>query len=162
MNSNTEANFAESIEAGSLAAAFAEVKDQRARRGIRYPLAPLLVLLMLAKLCGEDHPKAIAEWVSLRAQMLKKLLRLDWKRVPHASTYRRLMQAGVEVKQMEQKAAEFLSGLSPAVGELLNLDGKTLRGTIPGGQTRGLHLLSLQEAESNRVLAQVEVGTKEN
>jgi hypothetical protein len=45
---------------------------------------------------------------------------------------------------------------------LLNLDGKSLRGTIPAGQTHGLHLLSLQQAAQNLVLAQTAVASKEN
>ena len=45
---------------------------------------------------------------------------------------------------------------------LLNLDGKTLRGTIPAGQTRGVHLLAAYLPAEGWVLAQVEVDRKEN
>ena len=45
---------------------------------------------------------------------------------------------------------------------LLNLDGKTLRGTIPAGQTRGVHLLAAYLPAEGWALAQVEVAAKEN
>jgi hypothetical protein len=44
----------------------------------------------------------------------------------------------------------------------LTLDGKTLRGTIPAGQTRGVHLLAAFLPGEGWVMAQVEVGMKEN
>jgi predicted transposase YbfD/YdcC len=125
-------------------------------------LAPLLVLLVLAKLAGQDTPSAMAEWVALRAASLKAALGLDWKRMPHPSTYRRLLQRGLDLQQLEALAGQFLASLGQATEDLLNLDGKTLRGTIPAGQTQGLHLLALQQAGRNLVLAQQAVASHEN
>jgi hypothetical protein len=71
MNYNTSAPDARPAPLVSLAAKLAEVTDQRKRRGIRYQLVPLLVLVLLAKLCGADTPQAIAEWVAYRADGLK-------------------------------------------------------------------------------------------
>jgi hypothetical protein len=42
------------------------------------------------------------------------------------------------------------------------VDGKTLRGTIPLGQTRGVHLVAAYLPEQGVVLAQLQVDTKEN
>jgi hypothetical protein len=44
----------------------------------------------------------------------------------------------------------------------VTLDGKTLRGTIPAGQTQGVHLLAAYRPQDGVVLLQVEVGAKEN
>jgi predicted transposase YbfD/YdcC len=44
----------------------------------------------------------------------------------------------------------------------VTIDGKTLRGTIPTGETRGVHLLAAYLPEEGVVLMQVEVGQKEN
>ena len=162
MECTTKVDPGQGYEEGSLGAAYRGLKDQRAKRGIRYALAPLLIVMTLATLCGEDEPKAIAEWVSLRSEMLKALLKLPWKRMPHSSTYRRVMQQGVDVPQLEQEAGKYLSTMSQAASEQLRLDGKTLRGTIPPGETQGVHLLAVQEVKKNLVLAQTEVGVKEN
>src|SRR5438067_385993 len=100
MECTTKVDPGQGYDEGSLGTTYLGLKDQRAQRGIRYALAPLLIVMTRAKLCGEDQPKAIAAWVSLRSEMLKALLTLPWKRRPHSSTYRRVMQQGVEVTQL--------------------------------------------------------------
>ena len=51
----------------------------------------------------------------------------------------------------------------PARGSVIvNLDGKSLRGTIPLGQTSGMHLLAAYQADQGWVLAQAAVGHKTN
>jgi hypothetical protein len=42
------------------------------------------------------------------------------------------------------------------------LDGKTLRGTIPAGQSQGVHLLAAYVPEQGVVLMQMQVGEKTN
>ncbi|MCS6992675.1 MAG: transposase family protein, partial [Anaerolineales bacterium] len=60
MESTTEKGFV--FEIGSLYAHFQGLHDKRKPRGLRYPLALVLLLIVLAKLCGEDRPSGIAEW----------------------------------------------------------------------------------------------------
>ena len=57
----------------------------------------------------------------------------------------------------------FFAGI-PADGQLVQIaiDGKTLRGSIPGGQKRGVHLMAAYVPGEGVVLAQVEVDGKEN
>lgn len=74
----------------SLAAHLAALTDQRKPRGLRYQLTPLLVMLVLAKVCGANNPQEIAKWIEYRAAWLTEALGLEWKRMPHHSTYRRL------------------------------------------------------------------------
>jgi len=162
MEYTTEAGLAERVELKSLAARFAELTDQRQRRGIRYPLVPLLVLIVLAKLCGADKPSAIADWVSERTETLKQALGLTWKRMPHAATYRRILAAGMRLDEVEQTAREFLAGLKVTAEEVLAMDGKSLRGTIPTGETQGAHLLSICQVSNCAVLGQTEVASTEN
>ncbi len=51
----------------------------------------------------------------------------------------------------------------PARGRVhLALDGKTLRGTIPLGETRGVHLLAIYHPEQGVVVAQMRVEEKSN
>ena len=42
------------------------------------------------------------------------------------------------------------------------MDGKTMRGTIPAGQSRGLHLLGIFLPAEGWMIVQVEVDGKEN
>jgi predicted transposase YbfD/YdcC len=148
---------------GSLLAALTQVTDRRAARGRRYALAPVLLLMVLAKLSGEDRPSGIAHWISLRASWLITALGLKWKRTPHDATYRRLMAAAIDAGEIAEVVSHFLQAASVGdVAVLINLDGKSLRGTIPAGQTQGEHLLAAYQPEVGVVLWQVAVGSKEN
>lgn len=146
----------------SLEEMLSQLTDQRAARGVRYALRPLLMIFVLAKLTGEDKPGAIAQWAQERAAWLRKHLHLNWPRMPHHSTFRRLLQRGLAVSEWEEQARVWLSQYEAAAVALYNLDGKTLCGTIPGGATQGVHLLALQQATTNVVVAEAAVGTKSN
>jgi hypothetical protein len=53
---------------------FERVPDQRKRRGVRYPLAVLLTIALIAKLSGYSQVRALAEWARQRADELAVLL----------------------------------------------------------------------------------------
>jgi predicted transposase YbfD/YdcC len=160
MKKNSERSAKSPARLSSLAEALAKVRDQRAARGIRYELLPLLIILMLAKLADADTPLAIADWAAERAAWLRKHLQLDWPRMPHHSTFRRLLQKSLSLPDLRQQAQAFLAARQSSAQRLYNLDGKTLRGTIAGGTSKGEHLLALQQADTNLVLAQAPVGEK--
>ncbi len=146
----------------SLYAYLEQVADPRKSKGIRYPLALLLLLILLAKLGGEDTPTGIAEWVKHRAEMLREMLKLRRQSVPHHCTYRRVLK-DLDPEQFEQIAGEYQRSRRPDEEELvLSVDGKTLRGTILKGDTQGVHLLAAYLPGSGLVLMQVAVGSKEN
>jgi hypothetical protein len=108
MESNTQAGNL--YDVGSLFAHFQSLSDTRKRRGLRYSLAQILLLITLAKLCGESHPSGIAEWAAHRMEMLIDLLKLKWKKMPHHSTYRRILSEVVNVEELEQMSSAYLSG----------------------------------------------------
>lgn len=60
----------------TLYARLQRIKDQRKRRGVRYPLADLLLIGLLAKLAGQTSSRAIAEWAQLRQHELAQLFSL--------------------------------------------------------------------------------------
>src|SRR5258708_3349672 len=78
------------VSLGSLYSYLAKLTDRRKRRGVRYPLATILVLVVLAKLCGQYKPYGIADWAQQRRSFLVEALRLKHGRLPHHSTYRRI------------------------------------------------------------------------
>lgn len=146
----------------SLEQVLAQVPDQRAARGVRYELLPLLIMVMLAKLADADTPLAISDWAAERVDWLREHLQLNWRRMPHQSTFRRLLQRSLSLPELRQQAQAFLAARQSPQERLCNLDGKTLRGTIAAEQTKGTHLLAIQQAGTNLVLAQAPVGEKKN
>src|SRR5260221_13143779 len=75
------------FDMGSLMGHVSQLSDPRQRRGVRYVLSHLLVLLILAKLGGEDTLSGMADWVGWRGADLVKLLDLPRTSLPHQTTY---------------------------------------------------------------------------
>ncbi len=139
------------------------VTDTRQRRGLRYELALVLTLMVLAKLSGEDTPSGIAEWAKHRVRQLARAFELQRVCMPHHSTYRRILAEVVAVDELEQVAGSFLSWQAePGRSVVISIDGKTVRGTLDGGATQGTHLLAAYLPEEGLVLLKMEVGVKEN
>ena len=59
-----ESNIGSMINLSSLYNRFQALEDKRKAKGKRYALATILMGIFLAKLCGEDKPSGIAEWVN--------------------------------------------------------------------------------------------------
>lgn len=150
------------ISLPSLADVFAEITDQRKPKGIRYPLPPLLILLSVAKFCRQDTPAAIADWVTHRKALWQEKLQLQWKRMPSASTWQRLLGQHIPAAELDEKVGAYFHALSAPDKQLYNLDGKVVRGTIDPARQGQLHLLALQEAATNAVVAQTELLVGEN
>jgi predicted transposase YbfD/YdcC len=151
------------VDLDSLFAALSRLRDRRDARGLRYALVTVLVFIVLAKLAGEDHLRGIAQWVQLRKEVLAEALGLAKPQAPHATTYSRVLRWAVDIDELEQVVSQFFSAQAKAgQSVVLNLDGKTLRGTIPAGQTKGVHLLAAYLPEEGWVLLQIEVSSWEN
>ncbi len=156
----------------SLYAHLLTLTDQRDPRGIRYPLAALLTIATLAKLAEQNSPRAIADWARLRAPTLADLFGLDHPTMPHPTTWNRVFGAAIDPQQFSRLVADFLLAATtlPPCGTrkrrrgmiALCLDGKTLRGTIPAGKRRGVHLLAAYLPDQGIVLIEVAVDGKEN
>lgn len=151
------------FEVDSLFAALCKLHDQRDARGLRYALVTVLVFVVLSKLSGEDSLRGIAQWVELRKEALAQALCLVKPQAPHATTYSRILKDGVQVEELQQVVSEFFAA-QPGAGQsvVISLDGKTIRGTIPAGKSRGVHLLAAYLPEEGWVLLQVRVEQQEN
>lgn len=151
------------FDVGSLYAQLETLTDKRKARGKRYPLALVLVLVVLAKLAGEDTPYAIAQWARLRQDQLVEALSISRPGLPSHNTYRRVLGSALEVSELEAVVGAFLTS-PPGSGHsvLVALDGKTLRGSIPDGHTQGIHLLAAYLPEEGIVLMQIAVACREN
>lgn len=137
--------------------------DWRCPKGRRYALAPVLLLIVLAKLAGEDKPSGIADWIGGRGRLLRQVLRLPWPRMPHPNTYRRILEGAITPEELDRTVGEYLCRL-PGAGQsvLIAIDGKTVRGTIDPTNPRGEHLLGAYLPEEGVVLMQVAAGGKDN
>jgi predicted transposase YbfD/YdcC len=147
----------------SLYAYLLKVEDTRKAKGKRYTLTSLLILMMLAKLAGEDKPSGIAEWIRHRKELWVQYEILAQPKTACHMTYRRILQDTVSPDEFEGIVQAYhRQRLRTEQGIVLSIDGKSMRGTIPYGEQRGVHLLAVYVPGQGLVLAQAEVDKKEN
>jgi predicted transposase YbfD/YdcC len=158
-----ECNTGKVINLGSLYSRFQRLRDSRKPKGKRYALATILLAIFLAKLCGEDKPSGIAEWVALRGKWIASVLGLRRKSMPSHHTYRRILADVVDEEEFEALAREchqHRGGTGYQV--VVSLDGKIIRGTIDTEVSDGLCLLAVFLPGEGVTLAQVALESQQN
>ena len=151
------------FDLGALGRHLEELTDTRGAQGKIYPLARILTWMLLARLCGENTPHGIFEWVRLRQEVLVRLFDCKHARTPCLNTYRTVLGEVISQEELQTAFNRFL--LTQYGGQrslLVTIDGKTMRGTIPSGESSGVHLLAAYLPEEGVVLAQVAVEAKHN
>lgn len=140
-----------------------QLTDTRNSRGKVYPLGMVLTLITLAKLSGEDKPSGITQWIRLRRDAFVELFACKHKRMPCLNTIRTILQEIISLDELEMIFRRYLHDTyGGQQSELIVIDGKTMRGTIPKGEAQGVHLLTAYLPAEGVALKQVEVNTKEN
>jgi predicted transposase YbfD/YdcC len=114
--------------------------------------------MFLAKLCGEDKPSGIAEWVAHRGVWIAQVLGLKRKTMPSHHTYRRALAKNVDARELETLALEYHRHCGKAGYQVVvSMDGKILRGTIDLDSRDGLCLLALFLPGEGITLAQIAI-----
>ncbi len=138
-----------------------EAHDPRAENA-RHFLTDILVIAILAVMCGCDDFPGIVEYARDEQDWLKTFLRLPHG-IPSLSTFRRVfavLRPSV-LQEVMQRWSRELAG--PLEGKQINLDGKTLRRSFDQGWDKsGLHIVSAWCVQENLVLAQKAVDEKSN
>jgi len=145
---------------GSVYERLSQLTDLRGANGKRYRLETVLMIVLLAKLCGEDTPYGMAEWAKNRQDELVKLLCLKRPHVPNHNTYRRILAYKIYAEEVERLVGEY--NQQGAHGKIYALDGKAVRGMRKKEESGSEYLLSVYDVEEAKVMAQVQVGRKEN
>jgi predicted transposase YbfD/YdcC len=148
------------FDKGSVYDRLCKLTDLRGANGKRYRLETVLMIVIMAKLCGEDTPMAIAEWAKNRPEELVKLLCLNRSSMPSHHTYRRILAHKVYVQEVERLVGEY--NQPGKHGDVYAIDGKAVRGMRKKDEEANEYLLSVYDVEQAKVMAQVEVGRKEN
>lgn len=165
---NVPADLPFAFSMDTLMERLSQVTDLRKRRGVRYALPMLLSVAVLARLCGQTRLEPLAHWAHLRARELAHLFGVARTTMPHQHTWSRILGDAVAIDSLETLLHDFFSEQLttreiPERGSVvLAIDGKPVRGTIPAGQTRGVHLVAAYVPEQGVVLAQRAVDHKAN
>lgn len=148
------------FDKGSVYARLYKLTDLRKANGKQYSLETLLMIVLMAKLCGENTPMEIADWAKHRQNELVEILHLSKPKMPHHNTYRRILAYKVYAEEIERLVGEY--NQQGEHGRVYALDGKAVRGMRKKDDPTGEYLLSVYDVEQGKVMSQVEVGRKEN
>lgn len=150
------------FDVGSLCAHFSRLIDGRKARGKRYTLVTMLLLMTLAKLCGEDTPEAIADWARERGEALAGMLKLKRSAMPHATTYGRVLRKAVLPETFEREMLAYFAQQPDVLNAHQRcIDGKQVRGTELVAGEGNVYLLGVYVPGTGVMLMQVELATGE-
>jgi predicted transposase YbfD/YdcC len=147
---------------GTIAIHFKSLEDPRAEYRIEHQLMDMLIITICATICGANDWEAVAEYGRAKQEWLSTFLELP-NGIPSHDTFNRLF-ARLNPEQMQSCFINWVEEVhQTTAGELLNVDGKTLRGAVEPGSAKSLiHMVSVWSSEHRLVLGQQKVDEKSN
>lgn len=130
-----------------------QVNDPR-RPNRLHPLSQMIVMAVLAVLCGADSWEDVGEFASEREDWLKGFLDLPHG-IPCPDTFERVF-ARLEPKQMEDCVRRWLEALSVGPDDQVAIDGKSLRRSFEQSWDKSgmVHIVSAFATNNRLALAQ--------
>lgn len=144
-----------------LTTAFSQIKDPRRDITKLHELNDILLISILSVICGAETWKDIQTFGTAKEDFLRTFLKLP-NGIPKLDTYRRVF-AAIDSEQFEAAFIEWVNELADiSKGQVIAIDGKTLRGAKKAGEKSPIHMVSAWANENNLVLGQVKVSEKSN
>src|SRR5215468_1979393 len=153
-------------EPSPLVTALAAVPDPRRQcKNLRHPLVDVLVVGFCGVLCGCEDFVELETFGRTKEDFFRRFLELP-EGIPSHDTFRRVFQA-VCPQALQRCLIQWLEGIRQATpaaaGEVVAIDGKTLRRTFDRAQGLGaLHRVSAWATANGLTLGQVAVDAKSN
>jgi len=140
---------------------FAAIPDPRIDRTRLHPLTSVLVLSLVAVICGADSFVAIQEFGESKEPWLKTFLDLP-NGIPSHDTLGRVF-AILDPVALAKAFREWMRAVAGLThGGVVALDGKTLRRSFRERGSGFIHMVSAWSAQNRVVLAQVKTEEKSN
>lgn len=140
---------------------FSQVKDPRRDLLKLHKLNDILLISVLAVICGADTWKDIETFAISKEEFLKTFLELP-NGIPKLDTYRRVF-AAIDSQCFENCFIEWVNSFTSLNDkEVVAIDGKTIRGAKSQGKKSPIHMVSAWASEQNIVLGQVKTQEKSN
>lgn len=141
---------------------FAELDDPRFERGKRHRLTEIITIALCGVICGAESWVEIEHFGNAKRDWLAQFLELPHG-IPAHDTFGRVF-AQLDPAQFERCFLGWVQTLlTPAVGEQVAIDGKTLRRSHDRSQGRGpVHLVSAWAETERLVLGQLASAANSN
>jgi len=130
--------------------AFSEIEDFRRPQGVRYPLGPMLVIVIMSIACGYPAYREIERFANANSDRLAEIFSLNQNRMPSHTTFRNMIQHTDfnNIYQIFRNWAEQHVSISP--GDWLAVDGKAIASTVSNYDNSYQDFISLVSVFSQR------------
>lgn len=141
---------------------FSVVPDPRLARGQRHRLLDIMVIAVMAVICGALGWTEIEAWAESCEDWLKTFLELPHG-IPSADTFARVFSI-IDAESFQRCFSKWACAVNEASGgKLIAIDGKTIRRSFNrAAEKSAIHLVSAWSVENQIVLGQVKVDDKSN
>ena len=141
---------------------FGDLEDPRVNRTLRHKLIDIITITICAVIGGADTWVDIELYGKSKYKWFKKFLEPP-NGIPSHDTFGRVC-ASLEPEQLQQCFLKWIQSISQiSLGEIVAIDGKTLRHSYDKGKEKGaIHMVSAWAIENRLVLGQVKVDEKSN
>jgi predicted transposase YbfD/YdcC len=138
-----------------------QVPDHRIPGMVTYPINEILLASLVGVVCGADDWDGIVEVAEASLEWLRGFLPFS-EGVATAQTFRKVFRL-IDRRTLSEAFAAWAGSARRRQGEVIAVDGKTLRGSKSSADGKGaLHLVSAYATEAGLVLAQRAVDGKSN
>ncbi|WP_340619089.1 ISAs1 family transposase, partial [Xenorhabdus entomophaga] len=149
------------MQATTISHAFGDLTDPRVNRTKQYALIDILTISICAVLCGCEGFNAIEEYGKSKEAWFRQFLELP-NGIPSHDTFHDVINR-LDPQEFEAAFIQWVNRLAKISGDIIALDGKTLRGTLDNANgASALHLVSAWSVENQLCFGQVKVSDKSN
>ena len=143
---------------------FEELSDSRQQGKVKYNLAEVVVMAIIAVTAGAEHWNEIALYCKAKQEMLKSVFHLELKNgTPTDDTFQRIF-AIIKPKEFEKCFINWVKSVIKVPDkEIVSVDEKTLRGSQDNEDNLNvIHMVSAWASGAGVVLGQIRVNEKSN
>jgi len=140
---------------------FSQIDDPRSDINKLHKLEDILLIGIISVICAADTWKNMETYAKAKEEFLRSFLELP-NGIPSDDTFNRVFSS-IDSEQFEACFVDWVSRLVNLTdGEVIPIDGKTIRGAKANGKKSPFHMVSAWATNNNLVLGQVKVSEKSN
>lgn len=135
------------------------IEDTRRKRSVMYPLHEVLIIMLLAVICGATSYAKVEMFGISKREWLGKFLDLEYG-IPDACTFRNVIKE-IDTEKLHVLFCDWMKSVVSELFGVIAIDGKTARRTRDKSN-RALHVVSAFSHEYELVMGQIACDEKSN